>query len=186
MVVGAGAAPADVLLVSDAPGVDEDALGLPLVGRAGELLDRLLQERGILRADVFVTPLVKCLTPGNRDPLPSEVAHCSTHLLARVEHLRPIVVVSLGGFVTKALRGDAAPIRACRGRVEVRTLGAVTFWLLPTFQPAAALYAPALVEQLRADLTRLPELVARGRPEAEVAAVREREVAAGPGQLELF
>ena len=184
MVVGAGAAPAAVLLVCDAPGAEEDALGLPLAGQAGQLLDRLLGEAGVPRADVFVTPLVKCLTPGNRDPSPSEVAHCAEHLVAELELVRPVVVVALGGFVTKALRGDAASIRARRGREEPLTLGTVTFWLLPAFHPAAALYAPALVEQLRQDLARLPELVARGRPQAAPSAPAAPVTATG--QLELF
>lgn len=185
VVVGAGAARADVMLVSDAPGAAGDALGSPVVGRAGRLLDRLLAGVGLALQDVFATPLVKCLPPGNRDPSPKEVAHCSEHLVAQVELVRPVVVVALGGFVTKGLRGDATPIRDCRGREEVRTLGTLPLWLLPAFHPAAALYAPALVEQLRADLARVPELVARGRPEAEpppeaVAPASE------PGQLELF
>ncbi len=184
VVVGAGAAPAEVLLVSGAPGADEDALGLPLVGQAGQLLDRLLGEAGFPRAGVFVTPLVKCLAPGNRAPSPPEVAHCSEHLVAQVEVVRPRVVVALGGFVTKVLRGDVASIRARRGREEARTLGTVTFWLLPAFHPAAALYAPALVEQLRADLARLPELVARGRPEVSPSA--SRAPVTESGQLGLF
>jgi len=187
VVVGAGAAAAEVLIVGDAPGAAEDAGGLPLAGRAARLLDRLLEEVGVAPADVFATTLVKCRPPGNRDPSPGEVANCSEHLLAQVELVRPVVVVALGGFVTKLLRGDPAPIRARRGREEARTLGSHPFWLLPAFHPAAALYAPALTEQLRADLARLPELVARGRPEAEAPpAEPEPEVATAPGQLELF
>ncbi len=188
VVVGAGAADADVLLVTGAPSADEDALGLPLVGRGGALLDRLLSEAGVARAAVFVTPLAKCLAPGGRDPSPGEVASCSEHLVAQVERVRPVVVVTLGAFATKLLRGDPAPIRERRGQEEIRTLGTHPFWLLPVFHPAAALYGPALIEQLRADLARLPELVARGRPQAQapVAAPAPREPAVGPAQLGLF
>jgi len=189
VVVGAGSADADVLLVADAPGADEDARGLPLAGQAARLLDRLLEEVSLAPADVFATTLVKCRPPGNRDPAPGEVANCSEHLVAQVELVRPVVVVALGGFVSKLLRGDPAPIRVRHGRVEVRTLGCCPFWLLPVFHPAAALYAPELIEQLRTDLARLPELVARGRPEVEIEAppvAREAEAAEGPGQLELF
>jgi len=190
VVVGAGSATADVLIVGDAPGADEDVRGLPLTGQGARLLDQLLRELGLAPADVFATTIVKCRPPGNRDPTPGEVANCSEHLAAQVELVRPVVVVALGGFVTKVLRGDPAPIRARRGREEVRTLGGHPFWLLPVFHPAAALYAPALTEQLRADLSRLPELVARGRPEVEAPlAVQEPEPvepAATPGQLGLF
>jgi len=186
--VGAGSADAAVLLVGDAPGADADARGLPLVGRAARLLDRLLGEVGVAPDDVFATTLVKCRPPGNRDPLPGEAASCSEHLVAQAELVRPVVVVALGGFVTKLLRGDPAPIRARRGREEVRRLGSHWFWLLPVFHPDAALYAPVLTEQLRADLARLPEIVARGRPEAPPAI--PEPVPAGsvaePGQLGLF
>lgn len=184
--MGAGAAPADVLLVASAPGAAEDALGQPLAGAGADLLGAALDDTGIAATDVCVTALVKCLPPGGRDPSPSEVVNCSEHLAAEVELVRPVVVVALGGFATNLLRGDRAPIRERRGREEPRRLGSVTFWLLPTFHPAAALYAPALVEQLRADLARLPEVMARGRPDAEVAPPPEPEAVAGPGQLELF
>ncbi|MGI8622863.1 MAG: uracil-DNA glycosylase [Solirubrobacteraceae bacterium] len=189
VVVGAGDADADVLLVADAPGADEDALGLALVGQAGRLLDRLLAEAGFARADVFVTSVVKCRPSGGRDQSPTEVANCSAHLVTQVELVRPVVVIALGGSVTKLLRGDPAPIRERRGREEIRTLGTHAFWLLPVFHPSAALYGPELVEQLRADLARLPDLVARGRPQAEApppAQPEPAEAAVGPPQLELF
>lgn len=189
VVVGAGAADADVLLVVDAPSADEDALGLALIGQAGRLVDQLLNEAGLTRADVFVTSLVKCLPPGGRDPSPGEVANCSEHLVAQVGLVRPVVVVAVGASATKLLRGDPAPIRERRGREEVRTLGTHAFWLLPVFHPVAALYGPALIEQLRADLARLPELVARGRPQAETPASVESEPVepvTGSPQLGLF
>ncbi len=189
VIVGAGRADADVMLVADAPGAYEDAVGLPLAGQGGGLLDHLLSEAGYASADVFLTSVVRCFPPGNRAPSPSEVANCSGYLVAQVELVRPVVVVVLGGFVTKVLRGDPAPIRECRGREEVRTIGRHRVWLLPTFHPAAALYGPALIELLRADLARLPELVARGTPEAEAPPAREFEAdgpVAEPGQLELF
>lgn len=189
VVVGAGPAPADVLLVGAAPGSGEDALGVPWVGRAGRELDRHLEGAGLRREDVHATTLVKCLPPG-RDPSPAEVADCSGYLLAQVEAVRPVVVVALGGLVTKVLRGAPDPIRARRGREEPRRLGSASFWLLPAFDPAAALYAPALSASLGADLARLPELIARGRPEVPEAPGPDAEPApeplVGPGQLGLF
>lgn len=188
VVVGAGSPRADVLLVGSAPGARDDAAGAPAVGQAGRRLERALSAAGLVREDVFLTTLAKCLPPGNRDPSPSEVAACSEHLVAQVELIRPVVVVALGGFATKRLRGDPAPIRERRGREEPRMLGALPVWLLPVFDPAAASYATPLEAQLRADLARLPELVARGRPEIE-AHRDEPSVdvpAAAPGQMELF
>lgn len=190
VVVGEGSADATVALVGPAPGGDEDALGLPLAGRGRALLDELLAQARVAEGDIWTTTLVKCLPPGGRDPSPAEVASCSEYLVAQLELVRPVVVVALGGLVTKLLRGDPAPIRECRGREEVRTLGDHAFWLLPAFHPAAALYTPALVDRLREDLARLPELVARGHPVVElppaVAAEVPDEPVAGPGQLGLF
>ena len=186
VVVGEGRADADVVVVGPAPGVEEDALGRPLAGRSGQLLDRLLAEAGLARPGVLVTTLAKCLPPGNRDPTPAEVANCSEHLVAQLELARPVVVVALGGLVAKLLRGDPAPIRERRGREEARTLGGHPCWLLPVFHPDAALYAPGLTAQLRADLLRLPELVARGAPVLEPERPEPIEPVAGPGQLGLF
>lgn len=196
VVVGDGPPRADVLLVGAAPGAQEDALGVALIGRAGHLVDRALGEAGLTRAVVYVTALVKCMPPGNRDPTPGEVALCSEHLVAQVEAVEPVVVVALGAFVTKLLRGDPASIRERRGREEARALGALPVWLLPVFDPSAALYAPALAAELRADLGRVPGLVARGRPKLETPpadalrasadADAEPVPVAGPRQLDLF
>ena len=188
VVWGTGAEDADVLVVGAAPGAGEDALGRPLVGQARELLDRLLSASGLPADRVFSTGLVKCLPPSGRDPTPGEVANCSGHLVAQVELLRPVVVVALGDAVTKLLRGDHAALRERRGREEARALGGLAVWLLPVYHPGAALYAPALTEELALDLARLPELVARGRPELEAPGrpEPEREPVAGPGQLGLF
>ncbi len=168
------------LLVVDGPdAADADASGVGLAGRAGLLLEELLEGVSLARSDLLVTAFLTCAPSNDRDPSSAELATSFERLGARVALLRPVVVVALGGLVTKLLRGDPAPIRECRGREEPATLGEHAFWLLPAFHPAAALYAPALVEQLRADLGRLPELVARGWP--QVAAARaEREAGEGP------
>lgn len=191
VVWGGGGADADVLVVADAPGAREDALGAPLTGAARRLLDDALAAAGLGPDAVWVTGLLKCRPPGNREPRPGEVAGCQHHLVAVVEAVRPVVVVALGEAVTKALRGRSGSIRERRGCEEPQRLGEVAVWLLPVFHPAAAAYAPALAERLRADLARVPELVARGRPvvepEPEPAGTPELPPdVAGPGQLGLF
>lgn len=186
VVWGGGDARAAVLVVADAPGAREDELGSPLIGQARQLLDDGLADAGLRSADLWLTSLVKCRPPGGRDPSPGEVANCQDHLLAAVERVRPVVVVALGEAVTKVLRGEATPIRACHGREEARLLGAAPVWLYPVFHPVAAAYGAGTTRQLRADLARLPELVARGAPALAPVPERVPEVVVAPGQLGLF
>jgi DNA polymerase len=183
VVFGAGNPDADLVLVGEAPGRDEDERGLPFVGRSGRLLDRLLGELGLSRDDVYVTNLVRCRPPQNRDPLPAEVDNCSVWLWRTLELVQPRVVCALGNFATKLLRGDPTGIGKLHGQVEVRTLGPRTVRLLPLFHPAAALYTPANVETLRADLAQLPGLLALPAPEqpAPVPAAAAVEPVASPG-----
>lgn len=165
VVVGTGDADADLLLVADAPGSAEDEQGAPLRGPAGRLLDELLEGIGLARADVFVTHVLMCRPPGNRDPQAAEVANCRAWLLEAVARVRPAVVCPLGSFATKLLRADPAPITAVHGRAEVRLVGDRAVHLLPLFHPAAALYTAELTEALRADVALLPDLLALGPPE---------------------
>lgn len=159
VVFGNGDPDADLLLVGEAPGQDEDRQGVPFVGAAGRLLNELLAEIGIRRDEVFVTNVLRCRPPDNRDPLPEEIDHCRGYLLETLALVRPKVVCSLGTFATRLLREDPASIRAVRGRAEIRTIGRSTVRLLPLFHPAAALYQPSSVELLREDLARLPALL---------------------------
>jgi uracil-DNA glycosylase len=165
VVFGSGNADADLMFVGEAPGANEDRQGLPFVGQAGQLLDRLLGEIGLSRADVFITNVLRCRPPGNRDPHPAEVDNCQGWLLRQVELVEPKVVCTLGNFATKLLRGDPTGITRVRGRDEVRVLGSRAVRLLPLLHPAAALYTPSQVETLRADLARVPELLALPAPE---------------------
>ena len=197
VVFGAGDADADVLFVGEAPGAEEDRTGLPFVGRAGQLLDRLLGEIGLRREDVFVANVLKCRPPGNRDPEPAEIDNCQGYLMRQVELVEPRVVCTLGNFATKLLRGDPTGITRLHGRPEVLVMGRRAVRLLPLFHPAAALYTPSNVDVLRADFARIPELLALplppqpGEPEPVVPApaVAEEppaESAPDPGQLGLF
>ncbi len=160
VVFGAGNADADLMFVGEAPGADEDRGGVPFVGRAGRKLDELLEEVGLSRADVFVANVLKCRPPGNRDPLPEEVANCRDYLWRQLELVRPKVVVTLGNYATKLLRGDPTGITRIHGQAEERVLGRRAVRLLPVFHPAAALYRPEQVEVLRADFAGLPALLA--------------------------
>jgi DNA polymerase len=177
VVFGAGNADADLMFVGEAPGATEDEQGLPFVGRAGKLLDQLLEEIGLTRGDVFVTNVLKCRPPGNRDPLPIEIENCQEYLLHQVELIQPTVICTLGNFSTKLLRGDPTGITRLHGQPEVRELGVRAVRLYPIYHPAAALYTPRMLETLREDFARLPELLALGAPEqpapAETADVLE-------------
>ncbi len=164
VVFGAGDADAELMFVGEAPGATEDRLGLPFVGQAGKLLDKLLQEIGLGRADVFVANAVKCRPPDNRDPHPREIETCQDYLHRQIDLIEPTVICTLGNFSTKLLRGDATGISRVHGQAEVRVLGSRAVRLYPLYHPAAALYTPATLELLRTDFQRIPELLALGAP----------------------
>ena len=165
VVFGAGNADADLMFVGEAPGANEDQQGLPFVGSAGKLLEKLLGEIGLARADVFIANVLKCRPPGNRDPQPGEIQNCSGYLLRKIELVRPRVICTLGNFATKLLRDDPTGITRLHGRDEERMLGPRRVRLYPLFHPAAALYTPSMLETLRTDFQRLPDLIALGPPE---------------------
>jgi uracil-DNA glycosylase family 4 len=165
VVFGAGNADADLMFVGEAPGASEDEQGVPFVGRAGKLLATLLGEIGIERKDVFIANVLKCRPPGNRDPLPVEIDNCQSYLRRQVELIQPTVICTLGNFSTKLLRGDPTGITRLHGQSEVLTLGRRAVRLYPIFHPAAALYTPRMLETLREDFMRLPDLLSLGAPE---------------------
>jgi uracil-DNA glycosylase len=160
VVFGAGNAGADLMFIGEAPGANEDRQGLPFVGQAGRLLDTLLSEIGLTRGDVFVTNVLRCRPPGNRDPLPQEIENCQDYLFRSLELIAPRVVCTLGNFATKLLRSDPGTgITRLHGREEIRTLGPRTVRLYPLYHPAAALYTPSMLEILRTDFHRIPGLM---------------------------
>jgi uracil-DNA glycosylase family 4 len=167
VVFGSGNADADLMFVGEAPGANEDKQGLPFVGQAGRLLDQLLSEIGLSRAEVFVANVLKCRPPGNRDPLPAEIENCTGYLHRQVELIQPRVIATLGNFSTKLLREDPTGITRLHGRPEERRIGERDVVLYPLFHPAAALYTPAMLETLRADFAGLPALLEVPEPEAE-------------------
>jgi DNA polymerase len=164
VVFGSGNADADLMFVGEAPGAREDEQGLPFVGQAGRLLDQLLSEIGLARSDVFVANVLKCRPPGNRDPLPQEIESCQEYLYRQLELIEPKVVCTLGNFSTKLLRGEPTGITRLHGREELRTIGPRAVRLYPIFHPAAALYTPRMLETLREDFARIPDILAKDPP----------------------
>jgi DNA polymerase len=163
-VFGAGNADADLMFVGEAPGAEEDRQGLPFVGRAGQLLNQMLEEIGLARDDVFIANVLKSRPPGNRDPHPDEIAACEPYLFEQVRLIEPRVVCTLGNFATKLLSGSPTGITKVRGTPQVHDLGGRTVFLLPLFHPAAALRTPAVKETLRGDFATIPELLQRPLP----------------------
>src|SRR3954464_14451800 len=165
VVFGSGNADADLMFVGEAPGANEDQQGLPFVGQAGRLLDTLLGEIGLTRAEVWVCNVLKCRPPGNRAPLPQEIDACQEYLFRQLELIEPRVVCTLGNFATKLLRDDMTGITRLHGRDELRQIGPRVVRLYPLFHPAAALYTPAMLATLRGDFERIPGLLAQPAPE---------------------
>src|SRR4051794_27013776 len=165
VVFGAGNADADLMFVGEAPGANEDKLGLPFVGQAGKLLEKLLGEIGLERSDVFIANVLKCRPPGNRDPHPVEIESCQDYLVRQVQLIEPRVICTLGNFATKLLRAEPTGITRLHGQPEIRVVGGRTVRLYPLFHPAAALYTPSNVEVLREDFRRIPDLLAMPLPE---------------------
>jgi uracil-DNA glycosylase family 4 len=163
-VFGSGNADADLMFIGEAPGANEDKQGLPFVGQAGKLLDKLLGEIGLERSEVFICNTVKCRPPNNRDPHPNEIESCHEYLRAQVELIEPSVICTLGNFATKLLRADTTGISRLHGQAEVRLIGPRAVRLYPLYHPAAALYTPSTLELLRTDFHRIPELLALGAP----------------------
>jgi uracil-DNA glycosylase family 4 len=165
VVFGSGNADADLMFVGEAPGANEDRMGLPFVGQAGKLLEKLLGEIGMERGDVFICNTLNCRPPDNRDPHPKEIESCQSYLWQKVDLIEPVVICTLGNFATKLLRADSTGISRLHGHEEVRVIGSRAVRLYPLYHPAAALYTPSMLETLRSDFQRIPSLLALGAPE---------------------
>jgi uracil-DNA glycosylase len=160
LVFGAGNANADLMFVGEAPGASEDQQGLPFVGRAGQLLNQCLEEIGIQRSDVFITNVICCRPPGNRDPLPEEIDACKPYLFRKIQLIEPKVICTLGNFATKLLTGNPTGITKVHGRPQDREVAGRVIQLFPLFHPAAALRTDSVKQLLREDLAKLPALLA--------------------------
>ena len=138
IVFGSGNPRAEMMVVGEGPGADEDAQGLPFVGRAGQLLTKMLASVDITRDEVFITNMVLCRPPGNRNPEPDELAACRPFLDAKLGVLQPKVILALGSVATQALLRTKEPIGKLRGRLH--PFGAAV--VVPTFHPAFLLRNP--------------------------------------------
>jgi uracil-DNA glycosylase len=185
VVFGVGNPHADLMFVGEAPGFHEDKQGLPFVGQAGKLLDKLLAEIGLDRSHVYIANVLKCRPPGNRDPQPDEIESCEPHLFRQIELIQPRVVATLGNFATKLLSGKPTGITRVHGVEQDTTVGGNRVLLYPLYHPAAALYTPRMLEVLQQDFARIPELMGRATdiPEPEPVATLASEPAV---QLGLF
>ena len=184
VVFGSGHPDADLMLVGEAPGFHEDKQGVPFVGQAGKLLEKLLAGIGLRREDVYIANVLKCRPPGNRDPQPDEIESCEPHLFRQIELIQPKVVATLGNFSTKLLSGKPTGITRVHGQPQDVTLGGRRVALYPLYHPAAALYTPSMLNVLKEDFARIPELLGR---EAEPVPEPEPLLAAEPAiQLGLF
>jgi uracil-DNA glycosylase len=166
VVFGSGSPNAELMFVGEAPGFHEDQQGIPFVGQAGKLLDKLLGGIGMTRADVFVANVLKCRPPGNRDPLPEEISACEPHLFRQIELIEPTLVATLGNFATKLLSGKPAGITRVHGYEQEVTLGSRKVLLYPLYHPAAALYTPSMLKVLEEDFARIPGILDRAAAES--------------------
>jgi len=155
IVFGVGNPNADLMFVGEAPGGDEDIQGIPFVGRAGQLLTKIIEAIGLRRDDVYIANVIKCRPPQNRNPEPDEVDQCEPFLFRQIEIIKPKVIVALGKFGAQTLLRTLDPISRLRGRVyEYR--GAK---LIPTFHPAYLLRNPASKREVWEDMKLVKRLL---------------------------
>ena len=166
IVFGVGNPNADLMFVGEAPGADEDIQGIPFVGRAGQLLTKMIEAMGFTRDAVYIANVLKCRPPGNRNPEPDEIATCEPFLFQQLASVEPKVVIALGAFAARTLLKTDAPISRLRGRVfDYR--GAK---LIPTFHPSFLLRSPANKREAWDDLKLALSILGRPVPGTPPAA----------------
>jgi DNA polymerase len=172
VVFGSGAADADLVLVGEAPGYNEDLQAEPFVGAAGKFLDELLRDiLGVARQDIFIANVLKCRPPDNRDPTAAEIETCKPFLLRQLEIIQPVVVGTMGNFATKTLTGRREGITKLK-RKPIRVGETFVF---PIYHPAAALHRGDLYDEVRYDFKALKEFLESPKPSIDE-----------PPQMELF
>jgi uracil-DNA glycosylase len=185
-VPGEGRPDADIMFIGEGPGFYENEQGRPFVGAAGKFLDELLESIGLKRADVFITNIVKCRPPNNRDPRPEEIEACSgDYLEQQIQAINPKVIVTLGRFSMARFLPD----------VKISNVHGHPMWIkgrlvVPMFHPAAALHQPSLKPALIADFANLPEYISKAASSTAASdvnhALPEEKPQENPKQLSLF
>ena len=166
VVFGVGNPSADLMFVGEAPGADEDVQGVPFVGRAGQMLTKMIEAMGFARDDVYIANVIKCRPPGNRNPEPDEIATCEPFLCRQIESIQPRVIVALGAFAAKTLLETDTPISKLRGRLY--DYRGVT--LIPTFHPSFLLRSPGYKREAWDDLKKALAELGRGVPSSSSGA----------------
>ncbi len=174
-VPGEGPEDAEIMFIGEAPGFHEDQQGRPFVGAAGQFLEELLESIGLTRDDVYITNVIKCRPPGNRDPLPDEITSCEPYLDRQIELIQPTIVVTLGRF-SMARAFPQARISRIHG--QPRKINEVVYY--PMYHPAAALHRPSLRPTVEEDMQRIPELINQAEQLAESTPPPQAE------QLQMF
>jgi len=181
-VPGVGAVDAEIMFIGEGPGFHENEQGLPFVGAAGRFLDELLQSIGLERGKVFITNVVKCRPPGNRDPQADELEACDGYLERQIQAINPKVIVTLGRFSMQKFLPNAKISQAHGQAVRVR--GRL---VVPFYHPAAALHQPSLRPVVEADFQKLPEWIEKAGDAPEYVELPEEDSDdSKPEQLSLF
>ena len=156
VVFGVGNPNAELMFVGEGPGADEDIQGEPFVGRAGQLLTKIIEAMGMTRADVYIANVIKCRPPQNRNPEPDEVEQCEPFLFRQIATIKPKVIVALGKFAAQSLLKTTEPITRLRGR-EYKYRDAI---LMPTYHPAFLLRNPSSKREVWEDMKRVRAILA--------------------------
>ncbi|NPA23845.1 MAG: uracil-DNA glycosylase [Crenarchaeota archaeon] len=173
-VPGEGKLDAEIMIVGEAPGEKEDEQGRPFVGPAGQLLTRILNSLGVSREQVYITNIVKCRPPENRDPTPEEIRSCLPYLIRQIQIIKPKVIICLGRHSAREIlklcglrESEVSQISKIRGKVfNVKFMGQQDIIVVPTYHPAAALYNPRLRSYITEDIKKAVE-IAQGRYRVE-------------------
>lgn len=187
-VPGEGSLQAKILFIGEGPGFHEDKQGRPFVGPSGQLLEELLKSINLKRSDVFITNVVKCRPPENRDPLPDEITACNDYLDRQIAALKPQVIVTLGRIsMSKFFSGEK--ISQIHGRAHKKD----GYICIPMFHPAAALRTPGYNVALREDFKKIPLVLAEAERSAAESAAKatlpvnaQKEEASPPEQMSMF
>jgi DNA polymerase len=155
IVFGVGDSAADLMFVGEAPGADEDIKGEPFVGRAGQLLTKIIEAMGLRRDQVYIANVIKCRPPSNRNPEPDEVEQCEPFLFRQIDAIKPKVIVALGKFAAQCLLRTTEPITRLRGR-EFQYRDAI---LMPTYHPAYLLRTPSAKREVWEDMKRVSAIL---------------------------